>query len=78
MMLVLPAAGIVVGTCFGISQGVLLHGNGVNRLRWIIATAIGMSTGVTLGTVAVEMIGLRHSVGAEEVLAFGLLVRSRV
>ena len=73
MMLVLPAAGIVVGACFGFSQGVVLRGNGVNRWRWIGATAVGMCVGVTLGTMVVELLGFRESVGAREVFALGVV-----
>jgi hypothetical protein len=57
MMLVVPLAGLVVGGGLGAGQWLSVRGKLTRPLRWIAATAGGVSLGLTAASWAVEGLG---------------------
>lgn len=57
MFLILPVIGLAIGAGLGLAQWALLRSAFGSPLRWVVATAVGLSLGLTASTVVVETLG---------------------
>lgn len=73
MLLILPTAGIAVGTCLGAAQWLLLRGRVERGCEWIALTAAGVGIGLTLSTMAVELGRFTKGVLVAEAVALFLV-----
>jgi hypothetical protein len=73
MMLVVPLAGLVAGSGLGAGQWLSVRGHLTRPRRWIAATAVGVSAGLTAASWAVEELGFVKGNPLHEAVALGII-----